>query len=339
HVRAEDLRGMMTRQTTRIISLLDQLLDIARFISGKVELSKDRIDLADTIRVAVETVQPQMDAQGHQLIVRLAPDGPVLVVGDAVRLIEIVENLLTNAAKYTNKDGHIEVMLEADEDTAWITVRDDGIGMSAELLPHVFEIFTQAPRPLDRAQGGMGLGLPLVQRLVEMHGGRVEAESPGPDKGSTFVVTLPRAHGHRSLDRFREQAHAIPADQASLRRILVVDDEGDSAEALAELLERDGHTTLAVGSASAAMAAVRTFDPEVVLLDLGLPEMDGYEVARKLRDEHRGKKLLLIAVTGYQDDAARLKEAGFDEHLIKPPDLRKLAALLGAWNGGKGAAT
>ncbi len=335
--RSEELRGMMGRQTTRIVTLLDQLLDIARVISGKVELSKDRVELADVVRAGIETVKPLLENRKNKFTFSAPTKVSTLVMGDAVRLAQVVENLLTNAAKYSNEGGPIELTLETSGDLARMIFRDTGMGISAEFLPHVFEVFSQAPRALDRAQGGLGLGLPLVRRLVEMHGGQVEARSPGLGKGSEFVVTLPRLAERRSDKRTEgDGSTAAPAEPTQIRprRILVVDDENDVAESLALILEADGNQTLAVNDGPAALAAVHTFDPEVVLLDLGLPEMNGYEVARRLRDEHADKKMLLIAVTGYQSDAARLKEAGFDQHLIKPPNLKTLSAMLSAWNGG-----
>ncbi len=337
--RLEELHGMMVRQTKRIGQLLDQLLDIARVTSGKVELSKARIDLADVVRAAVETVRPLIESQKHELLLSLPSERSAYVLGDAVRLPQVVENLLTNAAKYTNEGGQIALTLESDDETARITIRDNGIGMSAELLPQIFEVFAQAPRTLERAKGGLGLGLHLAQRLVEMHGGHVSASSPGLGQGSEFVITLPRLLERRSNERLEgKPAPTIQSSKIRARRILVVDDEQDMAGAFAALLEADGHETLAVNDGPAALVAARTFAPEVVILDLGLPEMDGYEIAKRLREEHGDKKLLLIAVTGYQSDAARLKEAGFDQHLIKPPNPRKLSAVIAAWdNGGTGA--
>ena len=330
--RSEELRGVLVRQTKRIGILLDQLLDIARVISGKVNLSKDPIDLADVVRAAVETVTSLVEIQKHKLTLSLPPDQSAMVLGDGVRLTQVVENLLTNAVKYTNEGGQIALTLETDKDKARIIVRDSGVGMSAEFLPHVFEVFTQAPRTLDRAKGGLGLGMPLVQRLIEMHDGQVKASSRGLGQGSEFIVTLPRLLKLRSKDEL--EVKLVPIEPRNLlpRRILVVDDEKDVAETFADLLKEEGHQTLAVNSGPAALVAFRTFDPEVVLLDLGLPGMDGYEVAKRLREEHRDKKVLLIAVTGYQNDAARLKQAGFDQHLLKPPDLRKLSASIAAWD-------
>jgi two-component system, chemotaxis family, CheB/CheR fusion protein len=331
--RANELRAMMVRQAQRLGAILDQLLDISRVISGKVALSKQRMDVAEAIRAAAETVQPLLEAQRHELTLALSPEKSAFVMGDATRLAQVMENLLANAIKYTNPGGRIGVTLEADEDKVRIVVRDTGIGIAAEFLPHVFEVFTQSPRTLDRAAGGLGLGLPLVHRLVEMHGGKVEASSAGLGQGSEFVVTLPGLEERRSSARDGEPAPTAPAKHRP-RRILVVDDEKDAARLLAEFLESDGHRTLAVNDGPAALTALETFEPEVVLLDLGLPGMDGYEVAARIREQDRHRKLLLIAVTGYRSDAPRLKQAGFDRHLMKPPDLRKLDAWLAEWDSG-----
>jgi len=327
--RAEELRAMMIRQTTRMGTLLDQVLDNARVVSGKITLCKESIDLADVVRAAVETIKPFMDQQKHSVNLVL-PAQRTPVMGDAVRLTQAVENLLTNAVKYSSNDGLITVTLDADKDRARIIVRDTGIGMDATFLPHVFDVFTQAPRSLDRPKGGLGLGLPLVKRLAEMHGGGVTASSGGLGQGSEFIITLPRL---MDVESPQAQSANAPVEQGKVRsrRILVVDDEADLAQNFADLLELDGHRTLAVNDGPAALAAVRSFSPEIVVLDLGLPEMDGYEVARRLRQEQGDKKILLIAVTGYQNDGARLKEAGFDHHLIKPPDMKKLSDCIAAW--------
>jgi two-component system CheB/CheR fusion protein len=333
--RSEELRGVMVRQTQRIGTLLDQLLDIARLTSGKVVLSKESIDLADVVRRAVETVGPLVEARKHELTLSLPPNGSAIVLGDAVRLAQVVENLLTNASKYTNEGGRIAVTLESDDDKAQIIIRDTGTGMSAELVPHVFEVFMQASRTLERAMGGLGLGLPLVKRLVEMHEGSVAASSPGLGQGSEFIVTLPRLLEGRPKQR--PQGEPAPAKpEIRPRRILVVDDEAEMAALFAGLLEANGHQTLVVHEGRSAVAAVRSFSPDVVILDLGLPEMDGYEVARRIREEHADKKILLIAATGYQKNDARLKQAGFDRHLIKPVDMQRLTALIAGLDGGAG---
>ena len=331
--RFKEVRAMMVRQVQHIGSMLDQLLDIARVVSGKVELSKGPVDLSEVVRSAVEAVTPLLEARKHQITVTLPPrDHPAVVMGDPIRLIQVVENLLTNAAKYTDQAGRIAVTLTANGNNARIAVRDNGIGIDAELLPHIFEVFTQGPRALDRSQGGLGLGLPLVRSLVEMHGGQVGGESGGAGHGSEFVVTLPRTRANQSADQGSARAareRPKPRKDRPLR-ILVVDDQEDIANVLANLLQKTGHQTLAVADGEAALQALGTFNPQVVLLDLGLPRMDGYEVARRLRQENGGTKILLIAASGYSEDKARLKEAGFDHHLLKPLDMKKLLSLLAA---------
>ncbi|HEY6571703.1 MAG TPA: CheR family methyltransferase, partial [Candidatus Eisenbacteria bacterium] len=329
--RAEELRGMMVRQANRIGSLLDQLLDIARVISGKVDLTKERVDLVTVIQEAVETVKSLPSTMERTLTLSLPPPRAVFAMGDSVRLTQVVENLLTNAVKYTNPGGHLSLTLDADEAGARIAVQDDGIGIDAEFLPHVFEVFTQAPQLLDRAESGLGLGLPLVKRLVEMHGGQVEARSRGLGKGSEFVVTLPRALERRSKQRLEGKQTRSSSARIHPRRILIVDDEEDTAEGIAALLELEGHQTRAVFDGHTALEAVRTFDAEVVLLDLGLPEIDGYEVARRIREVLGSKRVLLVAVSGYESDKDRLQHAGFDRHLLKPLNMQKLSALLTAW--------
>jgi two-component system CheB/CheR fusion protein len=332
--RSEELRWMMQHQTGRMKILIDQLLDITRVISGKIELAKDRVNVVDVVQSAVETVR-LADAKHHAIEVSPPETGSAIVIGDAVRLTQVVENLLMNSVKYTPVSGKIEVEVEVRNDAVLILVRDQGIGMSAEFLPHAFETFSQEVRALDRAQGGLGLGLPLVRRLVEMHGGVVTAASGGSGLGSEFVVTLPR---ELSAGRKRRSPLAAPAtpEPARPRRILVVDDERANAESLADLLEEDGHQTLAVHDGPSALAAARTFAPDVVLLDLGLPGMSGYEVASRLRGEPSGSSILVIAVTGYQPDGPRLEQAGFDRHLIKPTSTKKLYEVF-AWWDRKGA--
>jgi two-component system, chemotaxis family, CheB/CheR fusion protein len=325
----ERVHAMMTRQTQRMTVMLDQLLDVARVSSGKIELAQEAVDLVDAANAAVEAVQPMLESARHELTVSFPPKGTALVLGDGVRLAQVAENLLGNAAKYTETDGRIWLTISTTDDMVKLSVRDTGIGLEPDMLDHVFDLFSQAPRGLHRANGGLGLGLSLVRSLVEMHRGHVDAFSAGSGQGSEFVVTLPRLRlGHV----------ARPCDcEASLppvasRRVLVVEDEDDAAQSLVDILTIHGHEARAVQDGPAALAAARAFQPEVVLLDLGLPEMDGYEVARKLREEH-GKQMLLVAMTGYQKDAAQLQEAGFDEHLLKPFDLEELFALVGARHG------
>ena len=323
----EPIRSMMARQAGRMTAMLDQLLDVARVISGKLELAREAADVSGAARAAVESVTPLLKAAGHELIVSLPPEGTVLVHGDSARLAQVTENLLANAVKYTDEGGRIWLTLEATDDTVEISVRDTGIGVEPDLLAHIFDLFTQAPSGLHRAKGGLGLGLPLVRNLVQMHGGSVEAFSAGAGRGTEVVVTLPRLRRGRRASPHKEGQESEAAAPGAERRILVVDDEPDVAGALVELLGQKGHTARAVPDGASALAAVRTFDPELVLLDLGLPGMNGYEVAKELR-ETLGRRVMLVALTGYQDDPARLGEAGFDAHLLKPTSLEKLFALV-----------
>lgn len=320
----ERVRAMMTRQTQRMIAMLDQLLDAARVSSGKFELAQDAVDMVEAAKAAIETVQPLLESAQHELTVSFPPQETALVLGDGVRLAQVLENLLGNAAKYTETGGHIWLTITTMDDTIKLSVRDTGIGLDPDMLDHAFELFTQSPRSLHRAQGGLGLGLPLVRSLVELHGGHVDVFSAGLGQGSEFVVTLPRLRlGH--VARPRDEDATLPA--TSGRRVLIVDDEDDVVQSLVDILTMQGHEVRAAHDGATALDAARAFKPEVVLLDLGLPKMNGYEVARKLRAEH-GKGMLLIALTGYQKDAPHLHETGFDEHLLKPPDLEKLLALL-----------
>ncbi|HSL84370.1 MAG TPA: CheR family methyltransferase, partial [Thermoanaerobaculia bacterium] len=323
----EPIRAMMARQTGRLTAMLDQLLDVARVVSGKLELAREAADVAEAARSAAESVKPLLDAAGHELTVSLPPAGAVLVHGDEARLAQVTENLLANAAKYTDDGGRIWLTVEAADDTVELSVRDTGIGVEPEVLSHIFELFTQAPSGRHRAKGGLGLGLPLVRNLVRMHGGSVEAFSAGAGKGTEVVVTLPRLRTGRRAPRPKKRKETQAAAPPAERRILVVDDEPDTAGALAELLGHQGHTARAVPDGASALALVETFDPELVLLDLGLPGMNGYEVARKLR-ETLDERAMLVALTGYQDDPVRLREAGFDAHLLKPTSLEKLYALV-----------
>lgn len=326
----EQAREMMARQTQRMTTMLDQLLDVARVSSGKIELAEEAVDFVDAANAAVEAVQPMIDSARHELTVSFPPRGTALVLGDAVRLAQVVENLLANAAKYTETGGRIRLTVSTTDDAVKLFVRDTGLGLERDTLEHVFDLFSQVSRSLHRAKGGLGLGLPLVRSLVEMHRGHVDAFSAGLGQGSEFVVTLPRLRMGQ-VARSRDGEGGLPAVPS--RKVLVVEDEDDTAQSLVDILTHHGHEALRVPDGCAALDAARAFQPEVVLLDLGLPKMDGYEVARKLREEH-GKEMLLVALTGYSKDAARLQNAGFDEHLLKPCELEDLFALLGANDSG-----
>ena len=326
---AEEVRQMMVRQADRIRAMLDQLLDIARVTSGKIRMARETVDLTEVARTAVEAVEPLIEEREQQLDVDLPPPGGVRVTGDGVRLVQVVENLLLNGSKYTDPSGKISLTVRAKKERAEIRVQDTGVGIEPDLLPHVFDLFTQAPRSLGRAEGGLGLGLALVRSLVEMHGGKVRASSGGAGQGSEFVVTLPLL---RSEDAMKpESSDAVSGGGGvTSRRVLLVDDEVDQVNALAKLLELEGHEARAVRSAAAALEEARTFAPDVALLDIGLPDMDGFELARRLRDQDGDRPLLLVAVTGYQQDAARFEGAGFDAHLLKPIRMDALRKLLEA---------
>ncbi len=322
---------LISRQAGHLTRLVDDLLDVARITSGRVQLRKETVDLRAIIEQAVETELPSVEQHRHDLTVS-CPAQSVLMTGDSVRLIQVIGNLLHNAVKYTPEGGQIRIGLQRHGQQAVVSVRDTGIGISAELLPHVFDLFIQAERSLDRAQGGLGLGLTLVRRLVELHGGQVEALSEGLDKGSEFRVTLPILPMARSLTAV-EAATSSYAPRSAGHRILVVDDNADMADSLQVLLNALGHEAYAAYNGASALEAIPTLRPEVVLLDLGLPGMNGYEVAKRIRADHPRGRLLLVALTGYgqDEDRHRTHEAGFDQHLLKPADPEKLQALLSAF--------
>jgi signal transduction histidine kinase/DNA-binding response OmpR family regulator len=317
------------RQIDQLTRLVEDLLDVARINQGKIALQLDSLDLRDVVEHAIETAMPFIRSRRHQLTKTL-PETPVMLRGDFARLSQVVANLLNNAAKYTEEGGTIDVALAlSPEAKATVTVTDNGIGIDAELLPNVFDLFEQGKRSLDRAQGGLGVGLTLVQRLVEMHHGAVDAVSAGAGSGSQFRVTLP------CLAEVVDRSPQVAAQPASRRacRVLVVDDNADAAQATAVLLELAGHEVKAVGDGHDALASAPVFAPHVVLLDIGLPRLDGYEVARKLRALAETSSAFLIALTGYGQpaDRGRALEAGFDHHLTKPADPDELLRLIQEW--------
>jgi signal transduction histidine kinase/DNA-binding response OmpR family regulator len=315
------------RQVSHLTRLVEDLLDVARISQGKVELKMAPMDLLAAVSHGVETVLPFIESRRIALTQSL-PAGPVWLRGDAARLSQVIANLLNNAAKYTEEGGRIHLSLSTGGGQAVLSVKDNGTGIDAELLPHVFELFEQGKRSLDRTQGGLGVGLTLVQRLVQLHQGEVLAVSAGPGQGAEFRVTLPCLG---VAPQPEAPAGAEPAAaQAGPCRVLVVDDNHDAAETTALFLELAGHEVKAVGDGMQALACVDAFAPDVVVLDIGLPLMDGYEVARRLRTLPRTRGALLIALTGYgqQGDRALALESGFDEHLVKPVDPDTLARLV-----------
>ncbi|HZP85738.1 MAG TPA: PAS domain S-box protein [Burkholderiales bacterium] len=322
----DKMRDIIARQVTHLTRLVDDLLDVSRVTQGKVLLKKEVVDLERVVRRAVELAMPFIDAKRHALTITLPPSGVLWVDGDATRLAQVVSNLLNNAAKYTEAGGSITVSAAPESEEVVLRVQDTGTGIPAELLPRVFDLFTQADRSLDRAQGGLGIGLSLVKSLVTLHGGSVEAQSQ-VGVGSTFTVRLPLAHGPIS------DTPAVAAVPAVVpKRVLLVDDNADAAESMRVLLELEGHTVHCAADAEAALASVAAFKPEVCLLDIGLPGMNGFELARRLRALPDTRDALYIALTGYgrPEDKTRAKEAGFDHHLTKPvePDQLYVAIAL-----------
>jgi signal transduction histidine kinase/CheY-like chemotaxis protein len=322
-VRLADLMG---RQVGQMAHMVDDLLDVSRITHGKVELRKEPVTLADAVARAVETARPLIDARRHELIVSCSPE-PVVLDADPMRLTQVLGNLLNNAAKYTAEGGRIWVAAGREGGEAVVRVRDTGIGLAPEMLTSVFDLFTQENRTLDREQGGLGIGLTLVRSLVELHGGTVRAASEGPGRGSEFVVRLPALTGGASASDASNRPRPTAPPR---RRLLIVDDNVDSAESLAELLALTGHDVRTAHDGAAGLTAAESFRPEVVLLDIGLPRVNGYEVARRIRDTPALRGALLIAMTGYGQEEARhlSKEAGFDHHLVKPVDLSELNRLL-----------
>jgi signal transduction histidine kinase len=341
------LYEMIDRQVQHLTHLVDDLLDLSRITRGKIHLQMERVAVGDVVARAVETSRPLIDARKHALAVAVPPE-PLYVRGDLVRLAQLLSNLLNNAAKYTEEGGHIFVGVERRDAMATFRVRDNGIGIPREMLSSIFELFKQVDRSLDRSQGGLGIGLTLVHKLVGLHGGRVEAFSGGPNQGSEFVVHLPLWHEEESLSHPAAiRLPSAPTDGTSpttggtkaggtggspglRRRVLIVDDNTDAAHSLALLMEMGGHETRICYDGQSALTEAQKFLPDVVLLDIGLPGLDGLEVARRLRAMNLSPRPTLVALTGYgqHDDLRRSREAGFDHHLVKPADPQTLIALL-----------
>lgn len=321
-------RDVIDRQVRHMTRLIDDLLDVSRLSRGKIKLQREHVHLAKVVHRAIEACRPLIEQHEHELSV-LLPSDPVQVDGDFTRLVQVLSNLLDNAAKYSERGGRIVVTAERQGDDAVVTVRDFGIGIAPDMLSKVFEMFEQADGFSDKSQGGLGIGLTLVKRLVEMHGGRVEARSEGRGKGSEFVVCLPALTEPAATARQtrRAQSGTMPV---SSHRVLIVDDNRDAADSLAMMMKMMGSDVRTAYDGADAVRLARAFRPDVVLLDIGLPTMDGHETARAIRSEPWGKEILLIAVTGWgqDDDRRQSSEAGFDHHLVKPVDPSALLALL-----------
>ncbi|MCE9548706.1 MAG: PAS domain S-box protein [Planctomycetia bacterium] len=322
----EHARALMERQLVQLVRLVDDLLDVSRITRGKIDLRRERVDLASIIQQAVETSRPAIEMARQALTVTLPPQ-PMFLHGDAVRLVQVFSNLLNNSCKYSEPEGHITVTAKRHDKQVVVSIKDTGIGIPAEMLPRIFEMFTQIDQSLGRSGGGLGIGLTLVQRLVELHNGSVSAASAGAGHGSEFTVRLP------ILEDEPQPLSGQEAGEPSVtsgRRILVVDDNRDSASSLAMLLKLTGNETQTAFDGLAALEAAENFQPDAVLLDIGLPQLNGYEVAQKIREQAWGKNMVLIALTGWgqDEDRQRSKEAGFNSHMVKPVDHAALAKLL-----------
>jgi PAS domain S-box-containing protein len=326
----ERARAMLERQVHHVVRLVDDLLDVSRVMGGKIELRREPVELAAVIARAVETVQPLIDAKQHELHIAL-PSESMLLDADAVRLSQVVCNLLTNAAKYTDPGGHIWLDAERDQQMAIVRVRDNGIGLDPSMTTRIFDLFVQVDHATTRSQGGLGIGLTLAKNLVEMHNGSIEAHSVGVGRGAEFVIRLPLSMSNQHVDpqpvRTLEDKRS-PAGSGS--RLLVVDDNHDSAESLSMLLRARGHEVRVAFSGPAALEIARDYAPEIVFLDIGMPGMDGYEVARRLREQGGSPDVVLVAITGWgqKEDRRRSAESGFNHHLVKPVDPDAVETLI-----------
>jgi CheY-like chemotaxis protein len=320
-------REVMERQLRQLVRLVNDLLDISRITTGKMTLKKEHIRLGDVVKSAVEAARPLIETREHWLDVVLPP-APVTLFADSTRLAQVFLNLLNNAAKFTDNRGAIKLTAEVKGGDLVVTVADTGIGISAKMLPVIFEMFAQADRSLERSQAGLGVGLTLVKHLAELHGGAVVARSDGAGRGSEFIVRLPVIA--RPEDRTAAPAPPGAAAAAPARRILMADDNEDFVDSLAMLLRAAGHEVMVVHDGLAAVAAAAEFKPDFAFLDIGLPKMNGYELARCLRGAPATAHTVLVAVTGWgqQEDIRRAREAGFAIHLTKPVEVDAIAQIL-----------
>ncbi|HET7568959.1 MAG TPA: ATP-binding protein [Gammaproteobacteria bacterium] len=332
-------RRIIETQVRHMTGLVDDLLDVSRITRGKITLKKAPVDIGEVVARAIETAEPLIEK--HQQIVQKAIENHLTVDGDARRLVQVVTNLLTNAARYSPPQRTIRVTAGAEGREIVLRIRDEGYGIEPDLLPRIFDLFTQSAQSIERAEGGLGLGLALVKNLVNLHDGSVEARSEGRDCGSEFIVRLPllqQPFANESMSDADSQAPGANKQPGGLK-VLIIDDYVDAAESLAELLKMDGYEVRVVYDGAAALEAAAEFQPAVALVDIGLPVMDGYEVARHLRNMPHRKKLTLVALTGYgqENDRRRARDAGFDEHLVKPLDPMKIGELLARFTDGHDA--
>jgi PAS domain S-box-containing protein len=325
---AQQTTEMMERQVVHLVRLVDDLLDVSRVITGKLTFKPEPVEVATVVNRAVEESQSTIDARGHELLLSL-PARPIIVDADIHRLAQVITNLLENAAKYTEKPSRIWLSVERQAEEALIRVKDAGIGISAEMLPNIFDLFVQADNSLERPKGGLGIGLNVVKRIIDLHGGSVEVASAGLGQGSEFTIRLPISKSSAPATATKS---AIRADhgQVTKRKVLVVDDNVDAAVSITALLKGWGHEVQTAFNGLASLEKVRRFRPDIILLDIGLPGMSGYDVAKTLRADPSFQGVIIAALTGYGQDADRQRswEAGFDYHLTKPPDPSILESLL-----------
>jgi len=322
--------AIIERQVGQLTHLVGDLLDVSRAITGRIQLCQEQVSVSSIVERAVETARPLIDQRRHELTVSLPPE-PIWLYADAARLEQVVTNLLTNAAKYTTEGGHIWLSVQKEGDKAVLRVRDTGLGIDRALLPHVFDLFTQAQRSSDRSQGGLGIGLTLAKRLVEMHGGTIGVSSI-LGQGSEFIVSLVVCPpGAMSLTTQPPPTEIAEPTKRALR-VLVVDDNVCATEILEILIQESGHLVRIAHTGPTALAAALDYRPDVMLMDIGLPELNGFEVAKWIRQQPVLRDIVLVAITGYgqESDRQHSQEAGFDHHLVKPADFEKVRQILAA---------
>ena len=328
---AQELLAMMDRQVSHLVRLIDDLLDVSRISQGKIDLRRQKITLQNAVFEAIETSSSTIENGAHTLSLDL-PEAPIWLDADLTRIGQIVSNLLNNAAKYTPSGGQITVSAKTENGNAILAVSDNGVGIPADMLSTVFDLFTQVDRSLDRAQGGLGIGLALVKQLIQMHGGSINAKSAGINQGSTFTITLPLSTDSESAyTPLLEEPQTVQPSAGALR-VLVVDDNAPAAQTIGWLLELEGHEPILAHNAAEALIAARENKPDAILLDIGLPDMNGYDLCRELRKDPQFKNTLIIAQTGWgqQRDRDLAQQAGFDHHLVKPLNTEQLTGLLAA---------
>lgn len=333
HDVVERTANMIERQTTHLVRLIDDLLDLSRVSRGKLDLRRERIELAPVIRQAVELASPLADAAQQEFVVQLLPQ-PIYLHADPIRLTQVISNLLNNACKFSGVGERIYLTVDRTEKDLVIRVKDDGMGIPVDMLEGIFEMFVQVDLSLERTHGGLGIGLTLARRLVELHGGSIKAQSNGMGSGSEFIVRLPITLDQTPLPVEKENAHR----PAARNRLLIVDDNVDSAKSLAEVLSLIGNETFVVHDGESAVTEAERLRPEVILLDLGLPKINGFDACRRIREYPWAENILIIALTGWgqQEDRRKSAEAGFDVHLVKPVDLAELMNVLAQEHDGRG---